>query len=139
MDKNVRNLLITAVVSVIVGIIMGIGVVAPSVEQPNIGENQMIINTDTPETMELCIDWSMETEARLAVAHAAYESCTQLREHKKAELDECIIQRDSWENGFYDAVDVVESSQAQTATAMALVDKCILELEDTVRYEGSIQ
>lgn len=64
MDKDVRNLLITGVVACVVGIIMGIGVVAPSVEPVTV----VYEDTECKQELQTCEALSNEIYEQALIA-----------------------------------------------------------------------
>ncbi len=116
MDKETRNLLITGFVCAVVGIIMGVGIVAPSVEsgQPDTEPFGGIVSE------ALC-------EARVNIGIAAYNSCEALRAHGKESFRECSEDVVRITKGFEKANTELETElivcKAQLTESLAVLER----------------
>ena len=75
MDKGNRNLLITGMASAVVGIIMGIGLVAPSIERPADLFSEVLIDTNVDLTVE-----AMDCKYNLGVIQDEFDRCVAITE-----------------------------------------------------------
>ena len=122
MDKNVRNLLITGMVACLVGIIMGVGIVAPSVP-----------NTDTQTEKSLVIQERMTEDARDGWREMRGNAfrCVDEKNELIDKLKVAVEQSDSFQKSFWSMADEVDSCQNNNKRAMELLDRCISEFGES--------
>ena len=139
MNTNTRNLLIGCMVSVFVGIIMGVGLVAPSIETVEV--------SSTPETMELCIndvisitnalDECHETRMRTVEVARTFREAAFTKGVTEEALTVCESDRDGWEERFNICMTINDDLSTEVSKAHTLVGKCIEGFSNAMGVENN--
>lgn len=114
MDKNVRNMLIGIVVSGLVGIIMGVGLVAPSIERP-----------DVDITSKALIDVNVELASKVTELQGQSDECQGNFNILQGQFDQCMEQATKLQELALTAISSYDR-------ATELLDQCIESLENSV-------